>query len=510
MRTLPVRNTTDMLIPAYAAMMVIGWGYIDKGSNSSYAQVALVAQPDDNGLSDSQIVFNGPTPILAGANGTAIGDFPCAAAYSQSNTDGSDPVVGDVWGTRSGEWVLFHGYEGFRIQQASTSGVTMVVPNSVRGADYAIALSSSQIYNGVYAVTLTAREQVNFVLGQRAWAIDFANSPSGTLTSGEQYPANRLRDTNSDPVNEAGGIFLVNLIDEASGQSLTDITAFAPIFNPDDPITWSAGTFPYGAYVSHSGHFYLCTNVAGTSGTPGSSGDWTQADTLEYAGGYDPNAVYRYDATTTTDYVQEVLPILGFRSTPLPQGGLSNLDTIIALTAATFTIPAVSSTVSVEIEPSPDTSVWMVIGQTILITDGTHIVYGSITAIADETHFTFKTSRDATTYTAWATDTAYAVDDEREDGGDPFTCILAVPDAYDGATMYSSGNEVQDGNIAYTYSNGTPSSGNAAERDLLDRGRGDRATGVGVNLLDRRGDYGEWGGSHHQRRPGCDHGHHQR
>lgn len=67
------------------------------------------------------------------------------------------------------------------------------------------------------------------------------------------------------------------------------------------------------------------------------------------------------------------------------------LETIICLTAATFVVPAVNSSVSVEIESSPDTDVWMVIGQTVLVTDGTHSVQGTIDAIADSTHFTLTT-----------------------------------------------------------------------------------------------------------------------
>lgn len=88
------------------------------------------------------------------------------------------------------------------------------------------------------------------------------------------------------------------------------------------------------------------------------------------------------DAGTVQDLVR-----LGF---PATGGGLSS---IIAHTAATFVVPAVASTVSVNITSVVDTSIWAVIGQTIEIYDGTHQAYGYITAIADATHFTFQTTR---------------------------------------------------------------------------------------------------------------------
>ncbi len=66
---------------------------------------------------------------------------------------------------------------------------------------------------------------------------------------------------------------------------------------------------------------------------------------------------------------------------------------IIAHTAASFTIPAVAATATVTVTSAVDTSIWMVVGQTVEIYDGSHQVYGYITAIADATHFTFKTTR---------------------------------------------------------------------------------------------------------------------
>ncbi len=71
----------------------------------------------------------------------------------------------------------------------------------------------------------------------------------------------------------------------------------------------------------------------------------------------------------------------------------AGLSSIIAHTAATFTIPAIAATTTVTVTSAVDTSIWMVVGQTVEIYDGSHQVYGYITAIADATHFTFKTTR---------------------------------------------------------------------------------------------------------------------
>lgn len=38
---------------------------------------------------------------------------------------------------------------------------------------------------------------------------------------------------------------------------------------------WGAGTYRFNDVVSSGGNLYVCTNVAGTTGTPGVSPDWT-------------------------------------------------------------------------------------------------------------------------------------------------------------------------------------------------------------------------------------------
>lgn len=38
---------------------------------------------------------------------------------------------------------------------------------------------------------------------------------------------------------------------------------------------WAAGTYRFNDVVSSGGNLYICTNPAGTTGTPGASPDWT-------------------------------------------------------------------------------------------------------------------------------------------------------------------------------------------------------------------------------------------
>jgi hypothetical protein len=119
----------------------------------------------------------------------------------------------------------------------------------------------------------------------------------------------------------------------------------------------------------------------GPAGEGFGAGVYTEVVRHPFHGGEMASGDYQ-DAGTAQDLVRLGLPTT------------AGLDTIIALTSAPFTIPAALSTVSVSIEPSPNTSVWMVPApQTIVITDGTHTAYGLVTAVADLTDFTFEVTR---------------------------------------------------------------------------------------------------------------------
>lgn len=73
--------------------------------------------------------------------------------------------------------------------------------------------------------------------------------------------------------------------------------------------------------------------------------------------------------------------------------GNVGLSTIIADTSASFVIPAVAGTVAVSITSAVDTSIWMLVGQTVEINDGTRRIYGWISAIAGAQDFTFTLTR---------------------------------------------------------------------------------------------------------------------
>lgn len=94
--------------------------------------------------------------------------------------------------------------------------------------------------------------------------------------------------------------------------------------------------------------------------------------------------LYRGYFDTTVDWVWVIA------ATDATGGGAAN---IIAHTSATFTVPAVDATTSVQITPVVDTDVWMVVGQTILVTDGVHIIYGHVTTVTSLTAFTIYVDR---------------------------------------------------------------------------------------------------------------------
>lgn len=133
----------------------------------------------------------------------------------------------------------------------------------------------------------------------------------------------------------------------------------------------------------------------------------------------------------------EVVPPL-FKDEVMGQGGLvirldeSSLDTgrpavpIIAYTSLAFTIPAsTGGIVPIAITTATDTTIWMVNGQTILITDGTHTVYGSVTVITDTLDFSFALGRNATAIPApWSSTAFYVVGQEVLSGGLSYTCIV--------------------------------------------------------------------------------------
>ena len=155
------------------------------------------------------------------------------------------------------------------------------------------------------------------------------------------------------------------------------------------------GWFPAGDwYVSQqpNNQNYPLTNSSFWSSTG------TQPSSGMNRGAYNPNAYY-----ASGDYVQKLYAVYSIGST---------LNTIIEYTADLFVIPAVGGTVDVTITTQVETPMWDVDGVTILINDGTHLIYGWVSAIISDTEFTFTLTRDATNYAAYNSGTTYATGDE--------------------------------------------------------------------------------------------------
>lgn len=85
--------------------------------------------------------------------------------------------------------------------------------------------------------------------------------------------------------------------DSNTGNALGSNTNWVPLIgDPADPPAWAAGSYDFGAIVSHASSVWLC-NVGSTTDTPGTSGDWLEVT---------PTDQDRYDAATTYntgDYV---------------------------------------------------------------------------------------------------------------------------------------------------------------------------------------------------------------
>src|ERR1019366_6910744 len=175
------------------------------------------------------------------------------------------------------------------LQHAGTFGSSSVA-KCCKLCDEVIAITTGDLLDGgVYDATIEPYESGVFVPGTPIWFLDLAESAS--LTADDLYPALVVRDGSDAPVTGPGGPFLVSIVPGNVGNTLTDTAAWALLTDPT-PTVWAAGTYDYGDYVSDSGHNYLEVNAAGTTGTPGSSADWLQADVLNSAGGYSSGAGY--------------------------------------------------------------------------------------------------------------------------------------------------------------------------------------------------------------------------
>jgi hypothetical protein len=114
-RWLSFRNDSGEEVPGFAVLRPTGVISVEGQA------VLTIAKPDSDG--GSFYFFNGPFPVKYGKFGSGTADFPCFAAYDDSDA----PQVGDVWGAKSGQWTLKKGNSGFKIVGGATNGRVLIV-----------------------------------------------------------------------------------------------------------------------------------------------------------------------------------------------------------------------------------------------------------------------------------------------------------------------------------------------------------------------------------------------
>lgn len=188
-----------------------------------------------------------------------------------------------------------------------------------------VEIESGTLLDGVFDANLLLRDnsaESDSVITD-IWVYDWAGAKS--LLASSKYNGT-FRGI------EAHGPYYISLVNANIGNALSSI-AWSLLLSLT-PTAWSAGVYPLGSYVSYSGDDYVEVNPAGTAGTPGSSADWVKADTLNYAGGWYPTVVYRYDPVTTTDVVRELRPTYSINSSSPPK------TTVVKLTGPPGTRPS--------------------------------------------------------------------------------------------------------------------------------------------------------------------------
>ena len=119
---LPVVNSENVPIPAFAAMAILG---VDIATGS-----IIVGLPTRDGQTD--LLFNGTTMIASwdGVSAMPSGEghetFPTPAAYTYANEQNAQPVDGDIWGVVAGSWLLQKSRPGFRVIGDGANGVCMI------------------------------------------------------------------------------------------------------------------------------------------------------------------------------------------------------------------------------------------------------------------------------------------------------------------------------------------------------------------------------------------------
>lgn len=116
-RWIQVRNTDTVPVPPFGAMEIAG-PIDDEGT-------VPITRPTKDGQTD--VIFNWIGMIPAGGVGQGHQAFPTVAGYSVDNEEGLPPSDGEIWGTKTDEWLLSRERTGFRIVGDGVDGLCNIV-----------------------------------------------------------------------------------------------------------------------------------------------------------------------------------------------------------------------------------------------------------------------------------------------------------------------------------------------------------------------------------------------
>lgn len=116
-RWIPVRNTDTVPVPPFGAMEIAG-PIDDEGT-------VPITRPTKDGQTD--VLFNWIGMIPAGGVGQGHQAFPAVVGYSVDNEEGLPPSDGEIWGTKTDEWLLSRERPGFRIVGDGVDGLCNIV-----------------------------------------------------------------------------------------------------------------------------------------------------------------------------------------------------------------------------------------------------------------------------------------------------------------------------------------------------------------------------------------------
>lgn len=108
-RAIRVFNIDDLDAPPFAALEIAGWD-IDR-------RAFRVRRCTVTGRND--LMFNGISTIPSRMEGQAWGDKQHIAGFRPD--EGANPVAGEVWGVKAGEWLLSPNYPGYSILDTTTA-----------------------------------------------------------------------------------------------------------------------------------------------------------------------------------------------------------------------------------------------------------------------------------------------------------------------------------------------------------------------------------------------------